>query len=366
MKKHKSPILSLATVLFLMIAAAFYFFFQPGESVPSGVSPVAPSAGSPVLSELPAGEDTLRIVYIDVGQGDSALILTPDGKAMLIDAGEATAKNRVADVLKEYGVTTLNMLVATHPHSDHIGGMQYIVENFQIEQVCLPNVSHTSQGYENLLLAIQEKGIPALEAKAGKSFELGSEVHCEILAPVQEEYENLNNYSAVIRVCFGETSFLFTGDAEALSEAEILENTPDSLRSTVLKVGHHGSKTSSSDAFIKAVFPEAAVISCASENSYGHPHTETLETLARYRATIYRTDELGDILAYSDGKKVLFAKPGTAPTPASEKIDTVYITSSGKSYHRKGCQYYNDQSIALTVEEAKNLGYQACTKCMQN
>ena len=85
-----------------------------------------------------------------------------------------------------------------------------------------------------------------------------------------------------------------------------------------------------------------------------------------YRATIYRTDELGDILAYSDGKKVLFAKPGTAPTPASEKIDTVYITSSGKSYHRKGCQYYNDQSIALTVEEAKNLGYQACTKCMQN
>lgn len=366
MKKRKSSALSLATILFFLIAAAIYFFAQPGQSVPSGVSPVVPSAGSPVLSDLPGNADGLRVIYIDVGQGDSALILTPDGKSMLIDAGESSAKNKVAQILEEYGITTLNMLVATHPHSDHIGGMQYIVENFQIEQVCLPGVSHTSQGYENLLLAIQERKIPALQAKAGESFQLGSDVHCEILAPVQEEYENLNDYSAVIRVCFGETSFLFTGDAEALSEAEILENTAGSIHSTVLKAGHHGSKTSSSDAFIRAVSPEAAVISCASENSYGHPHTETLETLARHRVTIYRTDELGDILAYSDGETVRFAKPGTAPVPASEKIDTVYITASGKSYHRKGCRYYSDQSVALTVEEAKNLGYHACTKCIQN
>lgn len=309
MKKRKSSALSLATILFFLIAAAIYFFAQPGQSVPSGVSPVVPSAGSPVLSDLPGNADGLRVIYIDVGQGDSALILTPDGKSMLIDAGESSAKNKVAQILEEYGITTLNMLVATHPHSDHIGGMQYIVENFQIEQVCLPGVSHTSQGYENLLLAIQERKIPALQAKAGESFQLGSDVHCEILAPVQEEYENLNDYSAVIRVCFGETSFLFTGDAEALSEAEILENTAGSVRSTVLKAGHHGSKTSSSDAFIRAVSPEAAVISCASENSYGHPHTETLETLARHRVTIYRTDELGDILAYSDGETVRFAKP---------------------------------------------------------
>ncbi len=365
MRKKKSLLFSLLTMLVIAGALILYLFLQPGSPVSTGISPAASASTLPEFTGG-SGPEFLRVIYLDVGQGDSALILTPDGKAMLIDAGESTAQKKIAKVLEEYGVSTLDMLVATHPHSDHIGGMQYIVENFEVRQICMPNVSHTSQTYESLLMAVQEKGIPALEARAGKSFELGSLVHCEILAPAGTSYDNLNDSSAVLRLSYEETSFLFTGDAEFPSEAEMLENNPDALAADVLKIGHHGSRTSSAGEFLDAVHPSYAIISCGLHNSYGHPHTETLEALAGRAITVYRTDELGDILAYSDGATIEFAKAGALPIPASEKVQSVYVTSGGKSYHRKSCQYYRKDSVQFTIKEAKNLGYRACTKCFKN
>lgn len=360
MKKRKSPLLTALTLLLILAAGAVYFFVQPGADAPTGVSPALPEFSASADSAL------LRVIYLDVGQGDSALILSPDGKTMLIDAGESTAKKKVASVLSQYGVSAIDMLVATHPHSDHIGGMQYILENFEVRKICMPSTVHTSKTYEKLLATVREQGIPALQAKAGKSFPLGEEVNCQILAPAGDSYENLNDYSAVLRVCFGESSFLFTGDAEFLSESEMLEGNFSVLASTVLKVGHHGSHTSSSGEFLDAVAPKAAVISCGMGNSYGHPHTETMEALAKRGVTVYRTDELGDILAYSDGKSVQFAKSGAVPAPASDKIQEVYVTENGKSYHKKSCQYYRADSVKLSIAEAKSLGYAACTKCFSN
>lgn len=363
LKKQRRSLLFSGLVIFVLaVFGSIYLFLQPQENMPAGISPIA---SNPTFAS-PSSEELLRIIYIDVGQGDSALILTPDGKSMLIDAGESASEEKVAEVLEQYGVTFIDMLIATHPHSDHIGGMKYIVENFQIGQFCLPNVAHTSQTYEELLLAVQQKKIPTLQAKAGVSFQLGDDVSCSVLAPASDSYESLNDYSVVLHLSYGSTSFLFTGDAEALSEFEILASSSASPEADVLKVGHHGSRTSTSEAFLDAIHPKYAVISCGIGNSYGHPHTEILEALAERGITVYRTDELGDILACSDGSKISFAKAGAVPSPATDGVDTVYVTSSGKSYHRKNCQYYRADSVGLDLQEAQSLGYVACTRCFEN
>ena len=151
LKKQRRSLLFSGLVIFVLaVFGSIYLFLQPQENMPAGISPIA---SNPTFAS-PSSEELLRIIYIDVGQGDSALILTPDGKSMLIDAGESASEEKVAEVLEQYGVTFIDMLIATHPHSDHIGGMKYIVENFQIGQFCLPNVAHTSQTYEELLLAV--------------------------------------------------------------------------------------------------------------------------------------------------------------------------------------------------------------------
>lgn len=179
LKKQRRSLLFSGLVIFVLAVFAAFIFFAATREYTGGISPIA---SNPTFAS-PSSEELLRIIYIDVGQGDSALILTPDGKSMLIDAGESASEEKVAEVLEQYGVTFIDMLIATHPHSDHIGGMKYIVENFQIGQFCLPNVAHTSQTYEELLLAVQQKKIPTLQAKAGVSFQLGDDVSCSVLAP---------------------------------------------------------------------------------------------------------------------------------------------------------------------------------------
>ena len=342
----------------------------PQESAVSSSSSnafnVSTSVESSSLSSSLTEESFLEVCFFDVEQADSALFRSPDGKTMLIDAGDVATKYTLQEKLEALQIDRIDVLIATHPHSDHIGGMQQIVENFEIGCVYLPDVVHTSKVYLNLLDCIEEKEIPVYEAKAGVSFSLGETVQCEIVATCQS-YEDLNNASAVVHIVYQEISFLMTGDAEILSETDILANTDlANLRSTVLKVGHHGSSSSSGEAFLNAVSPQYAIISCGIENSYGHPHTETLERLAAHNIKTYRTDELGDIQAISDGKSISFSQEGVIPETEAEHMQYVYITDSGKTYHKEDCSSLAKSKHRITLQEAKEKGYTACKRCFAN
>jgi competence protein ComEC len=249
-------------------------------------------------------DNVLRVHYIDVGQGDSILIQI-NTKNLLIDAGDKDHKGNVKSYLKKQGVKKLDYVVATHPHEDHIGGMTDIINNFQIGKFYAPKKTTTTNAFEDMVTALKKKNTKINVAKAGVSFNLDDNVECEMLAPNSSDYgSNDNNYSAVVKITYGNTKFLFTGDAEKLSEKEIISTKSD-LTCDVLKVGHHGSSSSTSKEFLEKVNPKIAVISCGKGNDYGHPHKETLASLKNINAKIYRTDLDGSIILISDGKKVV-------------------------------------------------------------
>lgn len=247
---------------------------------------------------------TIQAHFIDVGQGDSCLVKLADGRNVLIDAGEAGAAEDVVRHLKSEGVEKIDYLIATHPHSDHIGGLARVIKEFEIGSIYMPKASHTTKTFENLLVAISEKGLKVNTARAGVVLFDDEGARAQFLAPVGESYENLNNFSAVLKITYKDVSFLFAGDAEALSEREMIDS-GQNLRSAVLKVGHHGSATSSTTEFLKAVSPKATVISCGKENPYGHPSEKVIKRLEASGIEIYRTDQMGTIKIYSDGEKFI-------------------------------------------------------------
>lgn len=254
-------------------------------------------------------ESKLKVHYINVGQGDSILVQYED-KNMLIDAGPNAASDTVVNYLKRAGVKKLDYLVATHPHEDHIGGIDKVIDNFQIGTMYMPNKTSTTATFRDVVQAMKRKGIKAKNPVAGGKFSLG-QVKCEILAPISDKYEDINNYSVVIKATYGSNSFLFTGDAESLVEKQILDKGFD-VRADVLKLGHHGSSTSSSAAYLKKVNPKYAVVSLAKINDYGHPHKETMDKLKSMGIKLYRTDECGNIVVTSDGKNIKFnSSPGS-------------------------------------------------------
>lgn len=253
-----------------------------------------------------SGEET-QIYYLDVGQGDSQLICLPDGKNILIDSGTQDTADELTAYLKDLGIEKIDFLIATHPHEDHIGGMKNVVENFEIGKIYMPKISDsqipTTRVYENLLASIEEKGLKITMAKAGEVILEENGVKMEILAPNSEKYADLNSYSIVTKLSVGEKAFLFTGDAESDSEEEMLAKGYD-LKADFLKLGHHGSSTSNSLDFLKAVSPEAAVISCGVDNDYGHPHQEVLDRLEELGVQVYRTDTQDTILVRCDGSSL--------------------------------------------------------------
>ena len=257
-------------------------------------------SGCSVEIKLTDNSDNVRVHFLDVGQGDSIFIELTDGKSMLIDASTVKYGEGIADYIKDNGYSKIDYLVATHPHADHIGGMQDVVEQLEIGEIYMPKASSTTKTYKNLLKAIKAKGNKINTAKAGNTIYSDSSLGIDILAPNSDSYEEINDYSVVIKLVYGSKSFLFTGDAEKLSENEITAD----VSADVLKVGHHGSSTSSSDKFIKRVNPEYAVISCGEGNSYGHPHKETIKTLNKYDIEVFRTDTMGTIIAQTDGESL--------------------------------------------------------------
>jgi competence protein ComEC len=238
------------------------------------------------------------VTFLDVGQGD-AIVIQNENTVMLIDAGTNKTAVNLINELKSMAISRFDVIIATHPNEDHIGGMDNVINNFEVRQVIMPEESANTQTYQDVLKAINNKALTISVPKAGSSFNLGSAI-CTVLAPNSQNYEDTNNYSIVLRVVYGSVSFLLTGDAGTDSEKGILGK-GYTLKSDVLKVGHHGSADSTSNPFLEAIAPRDAVILVGQDNDYGHPHKETLSKLNTAGIKIYRTDMNGTIVYTSNG-----------------------------------------------------------------
>lgn len=270
-----------------------------------GVTRLVPNTD--VTPHPATGENLLVAEFLDVDQADCELIFLPDGKILLIDAGNRGDGEEIVAYLKGKNISKIDYVVATHPHADHIGGMSDVIDSFEIGKIFVPRVASsdvpTTKTYEDFLTSVQNKGLKLSAAKAGTTLFEGADYKADCFAPCSEDYKELNDYSVVIKLSYGIHSFLFTGDAESLSENEML-NAGYNLNSDVIKLGHHGSHSSSSEEFLKAVSPRYAVISCGEGNDYGHPHDETLEALANLNGPpkTLRTDLDKTIIFKADGK----------------------------------------------------------------
>jgi competence protein ComEC len=310
----------------------------------------------------PPIQPDLQVTVLDVGQADCILLKTDD-HAMLIDAGNIGQDELVLGYLATYNVTELDYLVATHPHADHIGSMPAVIRAMErIDVVLMPDKTHTTQIYAELMNAIAEKDIPIKIPTPGEVFQFG-DAKVEVVAPNSASYgDDFNEYSIVLRVEFGDRSFLFTGDAGLLSENEQLA-AGFSLDVDVLKVGHHGSKGSSTQQYLNAVTPSYAAISCGAGNPYGHPTPEALGRLAEAGAEIYRTDQNGTIIFTTNGTTIDVTTIPTPPPPhppyIGNKNSLVVHLYTCSSLPGPANRVYFD-----TYDEAIEAGYRPHSVCI--
>ena len=323
------------------------------------------SAETPVLS----------VHFIDVGQGDSILVEAPDHNEMLIDAGEPGAA--VADYLKREGVDDLEVVVSTHPHSDHVGGLPEVLDAFRVKQVIdsetPDNTKPKPKQYQTYLARIDTAKIPLKHERNGYEFELAPGVVVYVLGPVLLSSDNPNDRSVVLRITYGKTTYLLMGDAESAEEKSIL-GTRVTLKADVLKVGHHGSATSTSQKLLDAARPKYAVISCGVNNQYSHPEPKILARLVGMGAEIHRTDLEGTIVSVSDGEKVTISAEGKTglaagglPAVSSKPAEGQSIGNiNTKKFHRPTCSYLPEPQNRIyfkTRGEAVAAGYVPCKKC---
>lgn len=259
-------------------------------------------------SNIVFSNGTLYVIFLDVGQADCIFVRLPDGKTALIDAGNNDDEIKIISFLKHHNIQKIDYLFGTHPHEDHIGSLDSIIYNFEIGKIFMPKVTTTTKTFKDVLEAISKKNLKITVAKAGMEIAPAKDVKMEILAPNSQSYEDLNNYSIVLKITYKNTSFLLTGDAESLSEREMLSK-KFNLKADVLKVAHHGSSSSTSLEFLKAVSPKYAVISYGKGNDYGHPHKETISKLIKMKIKILTTAEYGDIIFKSDGEFIELIEP---------------------------------------------------------
>jgi competence protein ComEC len=266
------------------------FLFMAGLTVACQLQP----------SQNPTAPPAFQVSFVDVGQGD-AIIIRAGTHSMLIDAGTNASTTSLINTIKSDGINNFDVVVGTHPHEDHIGGMDAVINRFGVGTFYMSSVSSGTKTYSDVLQAAGSKSLAVSTPLPGSSFNLGTAT-CTILAPNGHSYDDLNSYSIVLRVSYGTTDFLFTGDAQADSEKEMLAKGYN-LKADVLKVGHHGS-TSTSPEFLKAVSPQYGVIMVGLGNDYGHPHQVTLDKLKAAGVKVYRTDLNGGITFTSDGAKL--------------------------------------------------------------
>lgn len=352
--------------------------------------------------QLPRQMSELEVHFIDVEQGDS-ILLKCDGEAMLIDAGDNSKGTTVQLYLKKNHVEKLKYVIGTHPDADHIGGLDVILYKYDCETIIMPEVSNDTNTYRDVMDTLEYRNYKITSPTVGAKYELGS-ASFTVIGPSQIYAED-NDCSVGIKLVHGDNSFLFTGDAEGQEEQDFLTSGID-LEATVLKIGHHGSRASSSEEFLNKVNPQFAVISCGKGNTYGHPHAETLERLRNRGISVFRTDEQGSIVATSDGKNLLWNYspsdtwlPGElqeeipqesipkedipkdvipqepilqAPTSQTEDvpIETTYILNTNtKKFHYPHCKSVsemkekNKKASTQTREEIISQGYEPCKRC---
>ena len=346
-----------------------------GEAVQSGQEEKA--AKAPDTSKP---EGTLEVHYIDVGQGDATLIKC-GSHAMLIDGGNNNKGTTVQLYLKKQGVESLDYVIGTHPDADHIGGLDVIVYKYNCDTVIMPDYEKDTKTYQELVDVIHDKNMKITYPVVGEQYTLG-EAKFTIIAPNSNSYGgNANDYSVAILLEYGKNRFLFTGDAEEASEAEMLTNGID-ISADVYKVAHHGSRSASTQEFLNAVQPKYAVISCGEGNSYGHPHAEVLNRLRSMGAEVFRTDEQGSIIASSDGENITWNCSATDSWQSGEQTEsdrensanvteqTTYVLNTNtKKFHRETCgsvsqiKEENFQKVQMSREELEQSGYSPCKNC---
>lgn len=299
-RKQKSKITAIIVIAAILIFSAIVIHFT------GGTQQLFQNTG---LTQKPPADGIMRVNFIDVGQGDCTLILC-GGKTILVDAGEAGESQTVINHIRNLGIKKLDCIIGTHPHSDHIGSMSYVMRAFKVGDVIIPEIPEkfapTTVCFEKLLDAIERKAENAYYSNVGDKYTYG-DMEFQILAPnrvysdQKETSCDMNNMSVVVKLKYKDTSVMLTGDACFASEKDMLKNKYD-YSADILKVGHHGSGSSSSDAWLDAVSPKYAVISCGKNNDYGHPHKQTTSKLKKRKIEFYRTDLCGDIVFESDGK----------------------------------------------------------------
>lgn len=306
-------------------------------------------------------DENLTISFIDVGQGDCTFIEFPDGRTMLIDTGEKEFANTVISYIQSRDKNKIDYLISSHPHTDHMGGMQKIIETFDIGSIYMPHADASTSIYEKLLETILEKELFVTTVCAGDTIISEDGISAKVVAPVYE-YQDLNDSSIVLRLVFGKTAFLFTGDIENQSERDITAD----ISADVVKVPHHGSSTSSSKSFVSRVGADYAVFSLGKDNIYGHPHDGIEERWASSGAEILRTDKLGNIVFVSDGENITYTTHNSIPDVTCY---TWVLNTSSKKIHYPDCASVSDtkednkaySSDSLSVLTAK--GYTACGLC---
>lgn len=312
-------------------------------------------------------EGTLEVHYIDVGQADSALLLC-GGESMLIDGGNVADSDLVVAYLADQGVEELDYVVCTHAHEDHVGGLAGALSQYPAGEVLSPVTEYDSQAFGNFLKYTQEQGLSLTVPEPGDTWTVGTAA-VTVLGPVQD-YDDTNNTSIVLRVDFGETSFLFTGDMERTAEEDLLESGAW-LEADVLKVGHHGSDTSTSYPFLREVDPDYTVISVGENNDYGHPSEDTLSRLRDDDVTVYRTDLQGDVVCTSDGTSLTFTVERndgiqTNPTEDESQPGTYIGNLNSHVFHRPDCSGLPEEQNQVAFssrEEAVAAGYTPCGRC---
>lgn len=293
-KRKKNARVQLLTTAILLVLGVLSAFFGEDFLLENFLEPSEEAEG------------LIKIHYLDIGQGDATYINIGNFD-ILIDAGSKSEKEKLIEQLEELNIDDFEMVIATHPHEDHIGGMEAIFERYNVKEFYMPKVIHTSKVFENMINAVDNEGIKVKIIKEGMDFDLGNGAYIEVYAPIYEAYSNLNDYSPVMKLTFGENAFMFTGDAEIPVELEVVKKYGSYLKADVLKFGHHGSSTSSAKEFIQAVNPKYGVISSGVNNMYGHPHREVLALIDEYDIEAYRTDIDGQITLISDGNTITVA-----------------------------------------------------------
>lgn len=314
---------------------------------------------------IPDNSQGLTVHYLDVGQADSILVQC-DGQNLLIDGGNVEDSDLVVAYLLDQNVTTLDYVVNTHAHEDHVGGLPAVLAVFETKEVWCPVESYDSKCFSDFLYYVDQQDLSLVCPAPGSSYPLGG-AQITVLGPVEEDYDT-NNSSIVLRVDYGSTSFLFTGDAETEAEHDILD-AGYNVRTTVLKVGHHGSSTSTGYQWLRETAPTYAVISCGTGNSYGHPHEEVLSRLRDADVTLYRTDLQGHIVCTSDGSQLTFRTEKTAAvTNPTEKTQTLIGNQNSKKFHRDTCSGLpkeNNRVYFDSYEDAVEAGFTPCGRCLE-